>query len=160
MRNSFLLLVSLFLLTACNTPFSKPVVNIYYIQEGNSSVKPKVNVRGNEIRISTIKKQPTQQAHKKINMYFVYKPFCPACENMKQHMQSPKIAALLKKEFKVTMVNIREKDSLPKIWMRPTIAPSIFFLDSNKKELISGIHNMSYRRFLQTLQEAVEARDL
>ncbi len=159
MRNNLLLLLSLLLWTACSTPFSKPVVNIYYIQEANSTAKPKVKVKENHIEINPVeKKRP--KTDQKINMYFVYKPFCPACEQMKRYMQTPEIAALLNKEFTVHMVNIREKDTLPKIWMRPTIAPSIFFLDQHNEELISGIHSMGKERFLETLKEAVKARNL
>ncbi len=159
MKNSLFLLLILFFYTACSTPFSKPTINVYYIQEANSTVKPNVAVKGDQIRISTVEKK-AKHPHTKIRMYFVFKSFCPACENMKKHMQSPEIATLLKREFTVTMVNIREKETLPKIWMRPTVAPSIFFLDSNNEELISGIHSMSEARFFQTLQEAVKARDL
>ena len=159
MRNSLLLILSLLLWSGCTSPFSKPVVNIYYVQpENNTTIQPKVETVGDRLRIRTTPREKSAQ-HYKIPMYFVHKPFCSACKIMKHHMETPEIAALLKKEFNVIMVNIREKETLPKVWMRPTIAPTIYFLDDHQKELISSIHSMSQRKFLETLKEAVSMRD-
>jgi hypothetical protein len=134
-------------------------VNIYYVQpESNSTIQPKVQTVGDRLHIRTIPREKSATRYK-IPMYFVHKPFCPACKMMQEYMASPEIATLLTKEFKVIMVNIREKETLPKVWMRPTIAPTMYFLDNHQEELISSIHSMSKRKFLETLQEAVTIRD-
>jgi len=159
MRNSLILMLSLLFWSGCSVPSGKPVVNIYYVQpENNTSYRPTIQTVGNRFRIRTTpRKKPAK--YYKIPLYFVYKPFCPACREMKHYMETPEIAALLKKEFQVTMVTIREKETLPKVWMRPTIAPTIYFLDDHQEKLIPSIHSMSQRKFLETLKEAVSVRD-
>ena len=98
---------------------------------------------------------------KKIDLYAVYQDGCPACAMMKQSMKSTRVQDLLSKEFTVHIYDISQKESLPKVWMRPTYTPTLYFLDSNQKELISSTDRaMSPDRLLATLRSAVEARDL
>lgn len=162
MRNSlYLLLLSVLLLSGCTDYFAtpKPTINVYYIQDENRSNQPHVNTQGDHVSINTspaYKEAPS----KKIQLYFVYRDRCPACIQLKQVMKRDDIAAILDKEFEITRVNIRDKGALPKVWMRPFRTPTLYYLDKDKKELISSTHNMSARRFKATLLEAIEARDL
>lgn len=104
--------------------------------------------------------QSTSASHQKIDLYAVYKNGCEACVFMKKSMQDPQVQALLTKEFNVHISDIKDKDSLPKAWMRPAYSPTFYFLDSNQKELISSINAQSPSQLLATLKSAVEARDL
>ncbi len=160
MRNSLILILFALLLSGCMdflTP--KPTINVYYVQDQNQSNYPRVKTEGRHVSISTAstyKERPS----KKIQLYFVYKEHCPACEQLKQVMRREDIAVLLDKHFEITRVNIRDKEALPKVWMRPFRTPTLYYLDSEQKELISSTHNMSARRFKTTLLEAIEANKL
>ena len=137
MKNKLLAFISMsILIVGCGTP---GITNINKV----SSSKSEVKIGNNKIR-----------------MYVIYKHGCYACESMQRHMQTPEIRQLLEREFIVKRVNIRNKSSLPHAWMRPYSAPTIYFLDKDRKEIISSINSMSSSRFLHTLQEAVAARDM
>ncbi len=159
MRNKLLLSLLRFFVTACTNPLVKPVVNVYYIQDANQSNQPTVKTQGDSISISSRPEASKSVSHK-IQLYFVYKDGCPACEQMKQTMRRDDIEAILDRDFEITRVNIRDKAALPKVWMRPMRSPTLYFLNQKQEELISSIHNMSVRRFKETLKEAIEARDL
>jgi len=159
MRNNLLLSLLLLFVTACTNPFVKPVVNVYYIQDANQSNQPTVKTQGDSISIRS-RPEASKSISNKIQLYFVYKDGCPACEQMKQTMRRNDIEAILDRDFEITRVNIRDKAALPKVWMRPMRSPTLYFLDQKQEELISSIHNMSARRFKETLKEAIEARDL
>jgi len=97
----------------------------------------------------------------RIDLYAIYQDGCPACAMMKQSMKDPRVQELLSREFTVHISDISDKESLPKAWMRPVYTPTLYFLDSNQKELISSTDKaMSPDRLLMTLKSAVEARDL
>jgi len=102
----------------------------------------------------------TSTSNQKIDLYAVYKKGCPACTYMKESMRDPQVQALLAKEFNVHISDIKDKETLPKAWMRPMYAPTFYFLDSNQKELIASINAQSSSQLLATLKSAVEARDL
>ena len=137
MKNKLLAFISIGILTVgCSTP---DIINI----DKSGSPTSEVKIGNNKIR-----------------MYVVYKHGCYACESMQRHMQTPEIRQLLEREFIIKRVNIRNKSSLPHAWMRPYSAPTIYFLDKDRKEIISSINSMSSSRFLQTLQEAVAVRDM
>jgi len=159
-NNITLVLTTMLLLSGCMeylTP--KPVVNVYYVQDTNQSNHPVVKTEDGHIAVTTadkVKKTPS----KKVQLYFVYREKCPACEQLKQVMRRSDIAAILDKDFEITRVNIRDKSALPKVWMRPFRTPTLYYLDGRQEELISSTHNMSARRFRATLLEAIEARDL
>jgi thioredoxin-related protein len=160
MKNSlYLALLAVLLLSGCVEYFApKPTINVYYIQDENRTNYPRVKTQGEHVSIST-KPEASITNSKKIQLYFVYKEGCPACEQMKQLMRRDDIETILDRDFEITRVNIRDKDALPKVWMRPFRAPTFYFLDQKQEELISSIHNMSAERFLTTLKEAVQARD-
>jgi len=158
MRNSLPLLLTSLLWIGCNTPFSKPVVNVYYIQEANSTARPKVKLTKNHIEISTIKQQPSHPAEK-IRLFFVYKPFCPPCRELQRTMQSPKIATLLKEEFIVTMLNIRDTEALSTLGITPTDAPVIYLLNAKHETLLTPLHAMDQEALLSKLHEALRIRD-
>ena len=159
-NNLYLALLAVLLLSGCMEYFSpKPTINVYYIQDENKTNYPRVKTQGEHVSIST-KPETAITNSKKIQLYFVYKEGCPACDQMKQHMRRDDIEAILDKDFEVTRVNIRDKGALPKVWMRPFRAPTLYFLDQKQEELISSIHNISARRFKATLKEAIEAREL
>ncbi len=159
MRNNlYLALFTVLLLSGCMEYLApKPTVNVYYIQDNNKSNYPRVKTQGEHVSISS---RPEKSISKKIQLYFVYKDGCPACEQMKQTMRRDDIEVILDRDFEVTRVNIRDKAALPKVWMRPMRSPTLYFLDQKQEELISSIHNMSAHRFKETLKEAIEARDL
>ena len=137
MKNKLLASISMsILIVGCGTP------GITNINKASSS-KSEVKIGNNKIR-----------------MYVIYKHGCYACESMQRHMQTQEIRQLLEREFIVKRVNIRNKSSLPHAWMRPYSAPTIYFLDKDRKEIISSINSMSSSRFLRTLQEAVAVRDM
>jgi len=161
MKNSIYLgLMTLWLLSGCMeylTP--KPTINVYYLQDANQSNYPIVKATNSHISVSTANKVKATPS-RKIQLYFVYREGCPACEQLTGVMHRADIAAILDRDFEITRVNIRDKDALPKIWMRPFRTPTVYFLNKKQEELISSIHNMSARRFKTTLLEAIEARDL
>ena len=159
MKNNLLILAILLLASGCSSPFVKPVVNVYYIQDANQSNQPTVKTQGRSVSISS-RPEAAKNTSRKIQLYFVYRDGCPACEQMKQLMRRDDIEAILEKDFEITRVNIRDKEALPKVWMRPMRSPTLYFLDQKQEELISSIHNMSAHRFKETLKEAIEARDL
>lgn len=137
MKNKLLAFISMgILIVGCSTP---DIININKASSSTSEVK----IGNNKIR-----------------MYVVYKHGCYACESMQRHMQTPEIRQLLEREFIVKRVNIRNKSSLPHAWMKPYSAPTIYFLDKDRKEIISSINSMSSSRFLQTLKKAVAVRDM
>jgi len=157
MRNSLILLTTLLLLAGCSTPFTKPVVNVYYIQEQNSTTQPKIDVHGDRISISTIEKKPDPTPPKaKIKLYFVYESVCPDCTQLQKTMRRDDISTLLDTYFEVERVHIDHRERLPKAWMRPFRAPTIYFLDPQYKELIPSIHGMRAQRFKEKLQEVIE----
>lgn len=96
----------------------------------------------------------------KIDIYAVYQDGCPACTMMKTSMRDPRVQSLLSSEFTVHTYDIRDKESLPKVWMRPVYTPTLYFLDRNQKELISSINAQTADQLLLTLNSAIEARDL
>ena len=97
----------------------------------------------------------------RIDLYAVYQDGCPACAMLKQSMKDPRVQELLSREFTVYISDISDKESLPKAWMRPVYTPTLYFLDSNQKELISSTDKaMSPNQLLMILKSAVEARDL
>lgn len=161
MRNSiYLWLITPWLLSGCMEYLSpKPTVNVYYVQDANQSNYPIVKETNGHISVSTANKVKATPSSK-IQLYFVYREGCPACEQLTQVMHRGDITAILDRDFEITRVHIRDKDALPKVWMRPFRTPTVYFLDKKQEELISSIHNMSARRFKATLLEAIEARDL
>ena len=96
-----------------------------------------------------------QATEKKIELYMIYKDRCPSCISMKAHMSRGEAKELLQKHFNIKMINIRDKNALPKIWMRTHTAPTLYFIDSAKSELVSSIHGVSYDTLLATLKEAI-----
>ena len=101
-----------------------------------------------------------QATEKKIELYMIYKDRCPSCASMKIHMSRGKVKELLQKYFTIKMIDIRDKNALPKIWMRTHTAPTIYFLDSAKNELVSSIHGVSYDTLLATLKEAIAVANM
>jgi len=79
---------------------------------------------------------------------------------MKKHIKSPEIATLIKKHYIVKMVNIRDKATLPKVWMRPFVSPTLYFVDKNKEELVSSIHGVSKETLLTTVKEAITVNNM
>ena len=96
-----------------------------------------------------------QATEKKIELYMIYKDRCPSCISMKSHMSRGEAKELLQKHFTIKMINIRDKNALPKIWMRTHTAPTLYFLDSAKNELVTSIHGVSYDTLLATLKETI-----
>ena len=96
----------------------------------------------------------------KIQLYMIYKDRCPSCISMKAHMSRGEVKELLQKHFTIKMINIRDKNALPKIWMRTHTAPTLYFLNSNKSELVSSIHGVSYNTLLSTLKEAIAVANM
>ncbi len=136
----------------------KPVVNVYYIQDENRTNHPIVKTKGKSISVGTAKKDEALKSNK-IQLYFVYREKCPACEQLKEIMRRDDIEKILEKDFEVIRIHIRDKYTLPKAWMRPFRTPTVYFLSSKQEELIPSIHNMNARRFKDKLLEALEERD-
>jgi thioredoxin-related protein len=94
----------------------------------------------------------------KITMIFITQTGCPACERIKEMMQYGKFKEILQKHFKITKLDISEIETLPKNLEQPIGTPTIYFLNTQGKEVIEWmVGGKSEDNFMDTLKEAIEA---
>ena len=94
-----------------------------------------------------------------IDLWFVYRDGCPACAQMKARLENPSVAKVLKRSYRIHMLNSRDLDQLPSQLPRTHLTPTLYFVDSHGKQLVSPIHNITTLEFWKTLKRAEDIRD-
>jgi len=93
-------------------------------------------------------------AQPKIDLYLIYKDGCPACAQMERKLQHPQIAPILKRSFRLHRIERAHQDQLPKLFMHTHTFPTLLFLNGQKDEIVSRIHNVSIGELRRVLLEA------
>jgi len=103
--------------------------------------------------ISNIKPQFANTTNKKIKIYYVHRDGCPACSYMDSVLKNQEIKTIINRDFKLITVDYREQSSkLPKKSMITFKTPTLYFLDSNNKEVSKPVHALSVEDFKKKLK--------
>ena len=94
-----------------------------------------------------------------IDLWFVYRDGCPACRQMKGRLENPSVAKVLKRSYRIHMVNSRKQDQLPSRLPRAHRFPTLYFVDAHGRQLVPSIHNITTLDFWKTLKRAEDIRD-
>jgi hypothetical protein len=94
-----------------------------------------------------------------IDLWFVHRNGCKACRQMKVRMENPSVAKVLKRSYRIRMLNARDLDQLPSQLPRTHLTPTLYFVDSHGRELIPLIHNITTLDFWKLLKKAEDLRD-
>ncbi len=94
-----------------------------------------------------------------IDLWFVYRNGCPACRQMKARLENPSVAKVLKRSYRLHMLNSRDLDRLPSQLPRTHLTPTLYFVDSHGRQLVPYIHNITTLAFWKTLKRAEDIRD-
>ena len=94
-----------------------------------------------------------------IDLWCVYRNGCPACAQMKARLENPSVAKVLKRSYRIHMLKSRDLDQLPSRLPRTHLTPTLYFVDSHGKQLVSPIHNITTLEFWKTLKRAEDIRD-
>jgi len=94
-----------------------------------------------------------------IDLWFVYRNGCKACRQMKARLENPSVAKVLKRSYRLHMLNSRDLDQLPSHLPRTHLTPTLYFVDSHGRQLVPYIHNITTLAFWKTLKRAEDIRD-
>jgi thioredoxin-related protein len=100
------------------------------------------------------------QSQEKIDIWFVHRRGCLACKQMKARLVNPQVAKILRRSFRVHMVDAREQELLPDSSLRTRVYPTLYFLDSRGDEIVKSIHNITTLAFWKLLKRAEDRRSV
>jgi hypothetical protein len=79
---------------------------------------------------------------------------------MKARLVNPQVAKILRRSFRVHMVDAREQELLPDSSLRTRVYPTLYFLDSRGDEIVKSIHNITTLAFWKLLKRAEDRRSV
>ena len=94
-----------------------------------------------------------------IDLWFVYRNGCKACRQMKARLENPSVAKVLKRSYRLHMVDVHQQNKLPSRLPRTHTVPTLYFVDAHGRQIIRPIHNITTLAFWKTLKRAEDIRD-